>query len=149
MEEYEPIRLTNNKFYVYNNAEKPNPGHFIALYILNSSIFVFDSLGNNKYFPRMLNKNRYKMIYVNSKQIQSNFSSICSIYVIYFIWNIYKRVSLKKIFSVFSDDNDRNDTFMFQWYTRNKLFTKYKQVPIINTKFIYETVRQICDKSVS
>ena len=96
----EPIKFSNNKFYVYNTVQKPKPGHFIGIYICNPNIFVFDSLGN-EHFPMELSKKGEKIIYLNKKQLQSNFSSICSIHVLYFIWNIYKRVSLKKIFSVF------------------------------------------------
>ena len=141
----ELIRFSNKKFYVYNTAQKPKPGHFVALYICHPNIFVFDSLGN-EHFPSNIFGNSKNVIYVNKKQIQSNFSSICSIYVIYFIWSIYKKMNLKKIFSIFSDDRDQNDTYMFQWYMKNRLFRNYKQVSIIDSKLIHNMIKKLCSK---
>ena len=57
-----------------------------------------------------------------------------------------QKKSLKKIFSIFLDDRDQNDTYMFQWYMKNRLFRNYKQVSIIDSKLIHNMIKKLCGK---
>ena len=141
----EKINIKNNKYYVFNTEIWPKTGHFIAIYSCGLNIYVFDSIGLNQFTISDIKcENKVRIVYLNSKKLQSQYSQICSLYCIFFIYNIFHGKSYSYIVNHFSTNSDNNDTILYSWYIKNKFFKNYKKLNIIDTKYIEQTVRNIC-----
>ena len=80
-----------NHILVCNNlplSDKKEMGHWILLYISPKTCYVFDSYAfkldsYGERFTRFRKRIKREVIYLNRKQIQSNFSLVCGAYCVY------------------------------------------------------------------
>ena len=69
-------------------SKKNDMGHWILLFITAKTCYVFDSyafnLGNyGDHFTRFRRRIKRDVVYLNKRQIQSNFSLVCGAYCVY------------------------------------------------------------------
>lgn len=139
----EYVKMDTGKFYVYNNAKKPFPGHFISLYINKyNCLEVFDTSGRN-ILPSYITS-QVKSIYTVLKiQIQSSLTQVCSIYCIFWILKRFRGCSNKNIISNFTSNFDKNDSLIYTWYNSSKLFKQSENITLLDTPFITNKLSRV------
>lgn len=144
----EIITFRDDKYFVYNDAEKPHPGHFISLYYKDKTLYVFDSLAK-KNIPIYLRQRIGKVVNIVKRRLQSTYTQICGLYCIYFCWKHFKKYTFKQIMSPFSHSFDHNDRLLYIWYNSNRhFFRKFKKLYLINSNNITKTITKICTKDL-
>ena len=105
---------------IVNTDDHTKPGtHWVALYVNgNGNGYYFDSYGLPPIIPQHLNRlrrncNQFRW---NTKQLQSNFSSVCGQFCILFLHYMCSGFSMHQFLSLFSDDFYRNDKLVRDYY---------------------------------
>ena len=104
------IPITNNfpASYIINLDEYGSKGsHWIALYITNKNISIFDSFGGNYFINSFYNKGR--KIVCSPKVLQDYTSTTCGMYCVLFIWFSSRGYTMGEFLSIFTKNKIIND----------------------------------------
>ena len=112
------IPITNNfpASYIINLDEYGSKGsHWIALYITNKNISIFDSFGgnylNDEMFRSFINSfyDKGRKIVCSPKVLQDYTSSTCGMYCVLFIWFSSRGYTMGEFLSIFTKNKIIND----------------------------------------
>ena len=102
--------------FVFNTDDSTKPGlHWVAVYVSRDGFRTyFDSFGIEPLIAnhaRLLRKN-CRVLHWNTKQLQSNSSTVCGQFCLMFLLHMSSGKSLRQFISIFSKNLEKNDSIV-------------------------------------